>query len=214
VLRIEPPELPEQLFTGRLLLRSSSDPSLLVEVGDLWETPAAVLSRMGRQAETDLLLALRRGVRSWPPLSPALTAAAPTSVWLDDPAVDDLLGDGVEALEAAGIEVLWPTDLFGDGLRLAASTHSTPAPPGAAPAGFSLDSLLEFRWQPTVDGEPLTPDELTELADAKRPLIKLRGRWRRVDPALVELDDEHGGSGCHPDRRARGRGRAGRVHSA
>jgi hypothetical protein len=186
VLRIEPPELSDQPFTGRLLLRSSSDPSLLVDVGELWEAPAAVLARLGRQAETDLLLALRRGARSWPPLSPTLAAAAPTSVWLDDRALDDLLGDGVEALEAAGIEVLWPTDLFGDGLRLAASVHSTPAPPGAAPAGFSLDSLLEFRWHATLDGEPLTPEELSVLADAKRPLIRLRGRWLRADPALVE----------------------------
>ena len=195
VLRVEAPEEAEMSmpsapsstdFTGRLLLRSSADPSLLVEVEQLWQAPTAVLSRLGQQAETDLLLGLRRGARTWPTLAPALDIAAPTTVALDDDAVDDLLGAGAEALEGAGIEVLWPAELFGDGLRLKASANPTPAPPGEADAGFSLEALLEFRWQATLDGDALTEEELAELADAKRPLIKLRGRWLRADPELID----------------------------
>jgi hypothetical protein len=44
-----------------LQLRSNADPSLIVDAAALWGQPEAVLSRFGAQAETDLLLALRRG---------------------------------------------------------------------------------------------------------------------------------------------------------
>jgi SNF2 family DNA or RNA helicase len=53
-------------------------------------------------------------------------------------------------------------------------------------AGFGLDALLDFRWQLTLDGELLDEDEITALAEAKRPLIRLRGRWVTLDPALLE----------------------------
>ena len=37
----------------------------------------------------------------------------------------------------------------------------------------------------TLDGELLDSDEITELAEAKRPLIRLRGRWVTLDPVLL-----------------------------
>ncbi|MPZ60345.1 MAG: ATP-dependent helicase [Propionibacteriales bacterium] len=198
VLRIEPPEdepdqeadhtetSDEAQFRGVLQLRSTADPSLLVDVADLWDAPAAVLSRLGHQAETDLLLTLRRGARSWPPLTPALAAASPTSVALGYDDLEDLLTGGAEALDGAGIEVLWPKGLFQGSLRIRAGVHATPAPPGEAKTGFSLDELLEFRWRPTLDGDPLTDDEVAALAEAKRPLIRLRGRWVKVDRELID----------------------------
>ena len=54
-----------------LQLRSTADPSLIVDAGALWSQPEAVLTRFGTQAETDLLLALRRGAAVWPPLAGA-----------------------------------------------------------------------------------------------------------------------------------------------
>ncbi|WP_237742768.1 DEAD/DEAH box helicase [Actinopolymorpha alba] len=197
VLRIEPPsggvdevepvdEEPEPVdteagsFRGLLRLRSTTDPSLLVDVADLWTAPAAVLTRLGAQAETDLLLALRRGARAWPPLGTALTAATPTGVDLGDDDLEDLLTRGAEALDGAGIEVLWPTELFGTGLKLRARA-ATPTPAGAAQPTFSMRDLLTFRWQPTIDGEALTDDEIAALAEAKRPFLWLRGRWVKVD---------------------------------
>ena len=93
-----------------------------------------------------------------------------------------LLGPAAEELAGAGIEVLWPASL-GDGLKLQAVP--TPAPERLTEAGFSLDALLEFRWQLTLGGELLDADEIAELAEAKRPLIRLRGRWVTLDPVLL-----------------------------
>jgi hypothetical protein len=173
----------EIAFRGVLQLRSTADPSLVVEAADLWTAPASVLTRFGEQAETDLLLALRRGAAAWPRLGAALRAATPSTLDLDDDAVAELLGPGAEALRGAGVEVLWPAELVNGGLQVRAA--ATPSPGAVAAAGFTMDALLRFRWQVALDGEALTDDEMRVLAEAKRPLVRLRGRWVTVDPALV-----------------------------
>ncbi|MEU8224915.1 DEAD/DEAH box helicase [Kribbella sp. NPDC048915] len=184
VLRIEPPfseETPD--FRAVLQLRSGLDPSLLVDVADMWNAPAAVLTALGERAETDLLLALRRGARVWPPLGSALRDAAPEEVPIDDVALDEL-AEGSTALEGAGIEVLWPTELFAGELAVRASV-ATPTPGAVTGPDFSLTDLVAFRWRPTLDGEELTEAEVAALAEAKRPMIRMRGRWIRVDQDVV-----------------------------
>ncbi|NYH91015.1 SNF2-related protein [Actinopolymorpha rutila] len=204
VLRIQPPEVePNEAdpledgppgeeattsalpFRGVLQLRSAVDPSLLVDVADLWAAPAAVLARLGAQAETDLLLALRRGARAWPPLGAALTAATPDAIDLADADLEDLLARGAEALDLVGTEVLWPKELGGGALSLKARA-TTPRVAGAGEPVFSLRQMLEFRWQPTLDGAELTEEEIAALAEAKRPFLWLRGRWVRVDRQLLD----------------------------
>jgi superfamily II DNA or RNA helicase len=175
----------EEPFAAVVQVRSVADPSLVVDAAEMWSAPAAVLARLGERAETDLLLALRRGARAWPPLAPLLRSAAPTEVSLDEAHVAELLETGAEALGGAGIEVLWPAELLGDGLDVRA-TVATPAPAGAAPPVFRLESLLSFDWQVTVGGEALTAEEVAALAEAKRPLVRLRGRWVRVNRELLE----------------------------
>jgi hypothetical protein len=185
-LRIEPPAKEDEPFAAVVQLRSIADPSLVVDAGQLWSAPAAVLARLGEQAEVELLLALRRGSRAWPPLAPILRAATPTEVTLDEEQVAELLDVGAEVLGGAGIEVLWPADLFGDGMAARAAVLSTPTPAGAAEPTFRLDALLRFRWQLTVDGEPLSDEEFAVLAETKRSLVRLRGRWVRVDRELLD----------------------------
>jgi SNF2 family DNA or RNA helicase len=100
--------------------------------------------------------------------------------------VAELLDVGAEALGGAGVEVLWPAELFGDGLGARATVQSTPAPAGAAEPTFRLEALLQFRWQLTAGGEPLSDEEFAVLAETKRSLVRLRGRWVRVDRELLD----------------------------
>jgi hypothetical protein len=165
-------------------LRSTADPSLIVDAAALWNQPETVLARFGAQAETDLLLALRRGAPVWPPLATMLRQASPSAIDLDDEALTSLLGPAAEQLAGAGIEVLFPSSLVDDGLKLRAI--ATPAPEKLTEAGFGLAALLDFRWQLTLDGAVLDADEIVALAEAKRPLIRLRGRWVILDPALLD----------------------------
>jgi len=62
----------EPAFRLVLQLRSTAEPSLIVDAATLWNQPETVLTKFGPQAETDLLLALRRGAPVWPPLAEVL----------------------------------------------------------------------------------------------------------------------------------------------
>ncbi len=170
-------------FAGVLAVRSMAEPSLVVEAATLWDAPDAVLNRLGDQVETQLLLGLRRGARAWAPLGRVLTQAAPASLELSDDEVVDLLTDGARELGGAGIEVLWSKGLFAAEVKARAS--ATQAPASVTEAEFALRSLLEFRWQLSLGGEQLTEAEVAALAEAKRPLVRLRGQWVRVDPQLL-----------------------------
>jgi hypothetical protein len=183
-----------------LQLRSNADPSLIVDAGALWNQPETVLSRFGSQAETDLLLALRRGAPIWPPLAEALEQASPSVIGLDDDALASLIGPAAEELAGAGIEVLWPSSLVDGGLKLRAVP--TPAPGKVTEAGFGLAALLDFRWQLTLDGALLDAHEVAALAEAKRPLIRLRDRWVMLDPALLDRLRRPRGRGCGFPRRS------------
>ncbi|MFE6612395.1 DEAD/DEAH box helicase [Amycolatopsis sp. NPDC057786] len=187
VLRMEvhEPEDPEEepTFASVLAVRSAADPSLIVEAATLWDAPEAVLERMGEQVETQLLLGLRRGARAWAPLGRMLQSAAPTGLTLEYDEVVDLLTHGDAALGGAGIEVQWPKDLFAGELKAKAS--ATQAPGSVTGPEFTLKSLLQFRWRLSLGGEDLTDAEVTALAEAKRPLVRLRGKWVKVDARLL-----------------------------
>jgi hypothetical protein len=187
-LRLVPPPAEDGAFTAVLQLQSRRDPSLVVDAADLWTAPDVVASRFDEHAETTVLLALRRGARAWPPLGRLLHEARPAELGLDDDEVGELLGPVADDLAGAGIQVLWPAEVLAP---LELRPHvATPAPAAVTSAGFTLDSLVELRWRATVGGEDLTEAELALLAEAKRPLVRLRGRWVRADPArLARLRD-------------------------
>ncbi len=188
VLRLEPPADGDSAFAATLLLQSRLDPSLQVDSVDLWSAPDTVLARFGADADTELLLGLRRGARVWTPLGRLLQEARPGHIELGDDDLADLLGPAVDDLAGAGITVLWPSELLA-AVELRAVV-STPTPAAVTSAGFTLETMAELRWEASVDGEPLTPDDLAALAEAKRPLVRLRGRWVRADPhRLARLNE-------------------------
>ncbi|MGZ4705449.1 MAG: DEAD/DEAH box helicase, partial [Acidimicrobiales bacterium] len=179
-LRVAMPAEPDDPFGIDLQLRSAIDPSLVVDAAALWEGDAA---GFGPEAETDLLLALRRGARLWPPLERLLAETCPTSLELDDHEAIDLFGPLATDLAGAGVEVLIPSSLT---RTLEARAHVEP-PPGAADgaAHFDLATACELSWRGVLGGEPLDESELSALAQSRRPLVRLRGEWVVVDPTVV-----------------------------
>ncbi|MDF3291286.1 DEAD/DEAH box helicase [Streptomyces silvisoli] len=183
-LRVEPPEGGRTQFRAVVQLHTADDPSLVVEAADLWADPESVQRLLGARAEAETLLALRRGSRAWEPLGRLLREAAPDQLLLTDDEALELFGDATGTLSSAGIGVHWPRELV-KALTSRAEVGQASAPRSAAPALLDTDSLLEFRWQISLGGEPLTEAELDALADSRRPLIRLRDRWVIADPKLV-----------------------------
>ncbi|NKQ53089.1 DEAD/DEAH box helicase [Amycolatopsis sp. K13G38] len=182
LLRVEIREDGEDLtFAGVLALRSEADPSLVIDATTLWDAPDAVLARLGEQVEAQLLIGLRRGARAWSPLKRALEAATPGELIFTDDEIVELLDS--DPLRSAGVEVLWPREMFADSVRMKAST--TAAPGSDAQGAFRITDLLNFRWQLSIGEQPLTEEEVTALAEAKRPMVRLRGRWVRADSGML-----------------------------
>jgi SNF2 family DNA or RNA helicase len=94
-----------------------------------------------------------------------------------------LFGPLATDLGGAGIEVLVPAALT----RTVTATAHVEPPPGAGdqPPTFDLATVCELSWRATLDGEPVSAAELSALAASSRPLVRLRGEWVVVDPAVA-----------------------------
>ncbi|MFE5943184.1 DEAD/DEAH box helicase [Streptomyces sp. NPDC056480] len=200
-------------FRAVLQLHGVADPTLVADAAEVWAGSGRTAAAFGPRARMDALLALRRAARAWPPLAPLLTAAVPDTVELADEEVAELLGAAGRALAATGVQVHWPRELA-DRLTTSAvigpvggeppEGASTAEGPGAGTDGLGSDeraeearsssilpsflsagALLGFNWRFAVGDQELTRAELDRLAEAGRPLVRLRDRWVLVDPAEV-----------------------------
>ncbi len=88
-----------------------------------------------------------------------------------------LLGD-VGKLEQAGVVVRMPAQWSG-GRPARVQAGATVGARKAA--GLGRDALLDFRASATIDGEPLTDDEVAALLAGTDGLRLLRGRWVEID---------------------------------
>ena len=80
-----------------------------------------------------------------------------------------------------------------------ASTSPRRARRGRSSGLLTTDALARFDWKLAIGDTTLTEEELAELAAAKEPLIRIRGRWHalrrsEVERALLFLDRRREGS--------------------
>ncbi|WP_405784226.1 DEAD/DEAH box helicase [Streptomyces sp. NBC_01378] len=183
-LRVEPPAGRRRVFHAVLQLRTAADPSLVLDAAELWADPHRAQRLLGPHAEAETLLALRRGARAWQPLTRLLAEATPSALRLDDEEAMQLLGDATDALRSAGVRVHWPRELV-KALDMRAEIGAATAPGATVDTLLGRDALLDFSWQVALGGEQLTEAELDLLAEARRPLVKLRDQWVVADPKLV-----------------------------
>ncbi|WP_405853032.1 DEAD/DEAH box helicase [Streptomyces sp. NBC_00090] len=167
-----------------LQIHSLADPTLVIDALALW---AGEGEHFGPRARIDAVLALRRAARVWPPLARLLERDVPDVLSLSEDELYELLGPAAARLADAGVAVHWPRELA---RSLSASAVVRPAltAPGSATEGtafFDSEELLRFNWQLALDGDPLTEREMDQLAEAHRPVVRLRDQWVVVDPDLV-----------------------------
>ena len=191
-LRVEADE--EELVAGsvRLVLQvhDERNPLHVCDAALLWtETGRAATHGFGDRARTHASIALRAAADAWPVLDRLLELRVPDEITLDTDELVSLLEDGVGALKARGVDVLWPRSL---GRDLSASTvldRSRTPRDREAPLHdglFGPDAMFAFNWQIAMHGDPLTEDEMDQLAASAAPVLKLRGSWTVIDPAIAK----------------------------
>ncbi|WP_246017375.1 DEAD/DEAH box helicase [Micromonospora pisi] len=122
----------------------------------------------------------------------------PDTLLLDDDEIDDLLGGAAARLAAAGVAVHWPRELAADLSTTAVLAGSGRQPPASVGGLFGDGRLLEFNWQVALGGTTLTPAEMDHLAEAHRPVARLRGRWVLVDPETARRVRQRALPALHP----------------
>ncbi|WP_435860217.1 SNF2-related protein [Streptomyces roseus] len=164
-------------------VHSLADPTLVTDAALLWAGAAA--AGFGPRARIDAVLALRRAARVWPPLLRLLDQPVPDVLALSDPELEDLLGRAANRLAAAGVLVHWPRELARTLSATAVVRSTTPGSATDGTAFFDAGHLFAFSWELALGGDRLTPGEMDALAQAHRPVVRLRDQWVRVDPELV-----------------------------
>ncbi|MEU8246868.1 DEAD/DEAH box helicase [Nonomuraea sp. NPDC048916] len=180
-LRLEADDPVAGEFRAVAQLHSLADPSLVADAADLWEgrDPG-----FGGRARIDATIAVRRAARVWPPLERLLDSAVPDELTLSDGDVEQLLAGAAERLAAAGVEVHWPRSMV-RGLSARAVLGGRDAAPSDLPSFLGGHHLTSFDWQLALGGEPLTAAEMDRLAEAHRPVVRLRDQWVLIDPDLA-----------------------------
>ncbi|MFJ7118167.1 DEAD/DEAH box helicase [Streptomyces albogriseolus] len=163
-------------------VHSLSDPTLVADATALWSGEAD--HGFGPRARVDAALAVRRAARVWPPLDRLADQDVPDVLALSEDELSDLLGVAATRLAAAGVAVHWPRDLAQD-LTATAVVRSAPGSATDGTGFFESEDLLRFGWQIALGGDPLSEAEMDALAEAHRPVVRLRDQWVLVDPALV-----------------------------
>jgi superfamily II DNA or RNA helicase len=163
------------------LLQSMADPSLLVTADRVWVGDGSLNRWLARPQEL-LLGELGRACRVYPELTAGLRQPQPRALDLGADGAYHFLASAAPALDEAGFGVLLPS-WWNRRRRLGlTASASTPVDGVVAGAGrFGRDQLLDFRWQLAIGDDTLTEEEITALAAAKAPLVRLRGQWVAVD---------------------------------
>ncbi|MFI9785943.1 DEAD/DEAH box helicase [Kitasatospora sp. NPDC051984] len=182
-------EVPDENWRLDVLAGPSDRPSLLLPAAELWSDGpglAALGRTLGDPVEA-YLAELDRAARLCPDLRAALHRTRPTGVDLDRAGALAFLRGTAPLLTAAGYGVLLPAWWRRrPRLGLAASAHSGPASGAVKRAAQAdRDAVVDFRWQLAVGEQPLTQEELDELAGAQQGLVRLRGQWVEVDAAQL-----------------------------
>ena len=180
-------EFPDTEQSGWLLeflMQPHDEPGLLVPAHDVWRDAASPLMRWVDYPQEVLLADLGRASRLYPDLIDALRASPrPTEQRLDTAGAYRFLTHAT-VLSEAGFGVLLPAQWqrrqeFG----LTLTVHSgQPARPVLRDTTTSRDAVVRFRWGLALGEEFLSEADMAELARAKVPLVRLRGRWVHLDP--------------------------------
>ena len=183
-------------WTLEFFVESRQDPSLKLSLEQYWAMNRGQREAhrhfLGKHFERDLLLGLGQAARICPLLWEGLECDQPSTVRVDMETAFDFLKNDAWVLEDAGFKISIPAWWTPKGrqrarVRVKASGSAAPAQEKGTGTGyFSLPSLVQYDYQLSIGGQPVTEAEWRALVNAKTPLIHFRGEWMEVDQEQME----------------------------
>ncbi len=174
------------------LVSSKKDPSLKLELDNYWtlnqQAKKSIHQQFGKEFEKDLLLNLGYAARMYPKIWEGLETHQPTGLSLTLTEAFAFLKESAWVLEDAGYKVIVPAWWTPEGrqrakIRLKASPKKSSTTKAKDKGYFSLDTIIQYQYELSLGGQPITEREWQQLVNAKTPLVQFRGQW-------VELDQE------------------------
>ncbi len=155
--------------------------AVLIAIDDSVITPASDIPRVWRPYEPSIQRAIRRICAIVPWLGNGSESLLHE---LSDEQAWRFLSEDSLKLTEAGVRLLLP-DWWHDIRQAQLSIKAKLSPSVNAESLFGLERLADFDWRVATNGIELTEEEFAALAEQKRRLIRLRGQWLILDPALV-----------------------------
>ncbi|WP_331753518.1 DEAD/DEAH box helicase (plasmid) [Streptomyces sp. NBC_00637] len=153
-----------------------------VRASRVWAGTARLPGHDRHQLARRIARTLRRAARICPPLADMAAQEPPTRLALDTAGVSALL-ENEDELATHHITIVWPPRLHSALTAYTTIGGSTSAT--TSDQRFALGELLDFRWQIALDGHALTEAEMDALAEAARPLVRIRDQWALLTPLMA-----------------------------
>ncbi len=203
--RLHPPERRQDTPDGRLSesagslrswrlsihVQATEDTERIVDASSVLSEASddpAILKRPFVDAPEYLREDLAHAARHFPPLASCAESGGPLECSLTLEEAYRFLCDVAPVLTLEGFGVLvprwWRTDR--PRLRLHLDIHPLAHQTEAEVPTVRLDSLVAYDWSVALGDDALSPEEISELAAVKAPLVQLRGQWTEVQPSDVE----------------------------
>lgn len=199
--RLIEPDDEDKNWTLRFELQLEDDTEeRIIEADELWvqrATTSGALTRDLVRRQQQFHAELNRAAQAFNLLEPAARLPEPTQIELSTMEAHTFLRQYGPALEEMGFGVFLPDWVTRRELELGLVLNVSPTEqfePGEAKRGkngkeweinsgrFGLHSLLDFDWQIAVGDMRLTAGDLQALVARQSPLVRLGGRWVRIDP--------------------------------
>ena len=169
-----------------LLLQAADDPTLALPASLLRDGDDEVFAFL---RDGDPRGAIERRLETIGPILaeaglPHLDAGVPEAA-LDHDQVRALLARARPRLEELGVPVLLPRAWVASQSSVRVNLVAAGSPTSSSGL-LTRDAIAAFDWRLAIGDVELTEDELAELAAAKEPLIRLRGKWHAVRASEVE----------------------------
>ena len=165
----------------RYLLQPHDDPILLLPAEAVWKKQVNEPHPDFNPAEF-LLSSLAQAGAVFPPITESLRRQQPAGFQLNTQEAYGFLESQAAALQQAGFRVLLPAwwTRRGAGPRPGIRARAkTPAMQGGS--GMNMTSLIDLDVEMALGDEPISVDELEQLAELKVPLVRFRGQWMEIN---------------------------------